>query len=118
MWVLATPKYCADAIQTVALLYQAPFDVKALLAGQLVDALLRWASRSTAHRLVRDTIAMLPFQNGTIFCAVASFFCQNALCFTPFYYGSKPWALANIGRRTVDFIHDPLCIALGKTLVT
>ena len=41
--VLTTPKYCADAIQTVALLYQAPFDVKALLAGQLLNALLRWA---------------------------------------------------------------------------
>ena len=43
VWVLATPKYCADAIQTFALLYQAPFDAKALLADQLLNALLRWA---------------------------------------------------------------------------
>ena len=43
MWVLATPKYCADAIQTFALLYQAPFDANALLADQLLNALLRWA---------------------------------------------------------------------------
>ena len=96
---------------------EAPLDAKALLADQLVNALLRWASRSTGHRLVRDTIAMLLFQNGTIFCAVASFFCQNALYFTPFYHGSKPWALANIGRRGMDFIHEPLCIAPSKTVV-
>ena len=43
VWVLVTPKYCADAIQTFAFLYQAPFDVKALLADQLVNALLCWA---------------------------------------------------------------------------
>ena len=43
VWVLATPKYCADAIQTFALLYQAPFDANALLADQLLNALLRWA---------------------------------------------------------------------------
>jgi hypothetical protein len=60
---------------------------------------------------------MLPFQNGTICCAGASFIRQNALCFTPFYHGSKPWALANIGRRDMDFIREPLFIAPNKTLV-
>jgi hypothetical protein len=43
VWLLTTPKYCAEAIQTFALLYQAPFDAKALLADQLLNALLRWA---------------------------------------------------------------------------
>ena len=43
VWLLTTPKYCAEAIQTFALLIQAPFDAKALLADQLLNALLRWA---------------------------------------------------------------------------
>jgi hypothetical protein len=66
---------------------------------------------------MRDTIATLPFQNGMICCAGASFIRQNAPCFTPFYHGSKPWVLANIGRVGMDFIHEPVCIAPSKTLV-
>jgi hypothetical protein len=66
---------------------------------------------------MRDTIATLPFQNGTICCAGASFIRQNTLCFTPFYHGSKPWVLANIGRGGMGFIHEPVCIAPSKTLV-
>jgi len=66
---------------------------------------------------MRDNIATLPFQNGMICCAGASFIRQNALCFAPFYHGSKPWVLANIGRSGMDFIHEPVCIAPSKTLV-
>ena len=59
------------------------------------------------------------FRFKTVRFAVAgiSFVQQNALCFAPFYHGSKPWVLANIGRGGMDFIHEPVCIAPSKTLV-
>jgi hypothetical protein len=66
---------------------------------------------------VQDTIALLTFHSATICFAGISFVQQNALCFAPFYHCSKPWALANIGRGGMDFIHEPLFIAPSKTLV-
>tara|TARA_B100000780_G_scaffold247859_1_gene192969 strand:- start:207 stop:485 length:279 start_codon:yes stop_codon:yes gene_type:complete len=91
--------------------------VKTLLGDQLVEALLRLAQWPTAHSLAQDTIAMLTFLSGTICFVGVSFIRQNALCFTPFYHGSKLWALANIGRGGMDFIHEPPFITLSKTLV-
>jgi len=60
-------------------------------------------------------LALQSISNGF---AGISFIRENTLGFGSFYHGFKLWALTKISRRGMDFIHKPLFIASGYTLVT
>ena len=60
---------------------------------------------------------MLAFQSISVGFAGTSFVRENTLSVASFNHGFKLWALTNMSRRGMDFIHKLVFIASGETLV-
>jgi hypothetical protein len=61
---------------------------------------------------------MLAFQSISVGFAGISFIRKNTLSVASLNHDFKLWALINISRHGMDFIHKPFLITSGKTLVT
>ena len=61
---------------------------------------------------------MLAFQSISVGFAGTSFVRENTWSVASFNHGFKLWALTNMSRRGMDFIHKPFFIVSCKTLMT